>query len=158
MEFDIQSICVRRELDASPQALWQAFTDAEALAAWYHPVGFSTPRDSVSTDAVVGGRWSATVVVPADSSEHHFFGRYQKVEQPNLLEYSMYYAAGDAIATAKEEGPTHTVTIVIEAHGVGSRVTYLEYGLLPKGQSVLAQAGMESYFDSLAEYLSREPS
>ncbi len=154
MELAIQSILVRRDMAAPPSAVWHAFTSADALAAWYHPVGFSTPRESVTSDARVGGRWSASVVVPMDGSAHHFFGRYRVVEQPSVLEYSMYYAAGDDLASATESGPSHTVIVVIEALGAGSRVTLLEYGLLPAGEAVNAQAGMESYFDSLAEFLS----
>ena len=158
MEFEVQSLFVRRELDASPEAVWRAFTDADALAAWYHPVGFSTPRDSVVVEPEVGGRWSASVLVPMDGSRHHFFGRYRRVEAPNVLEYSMYYATGDGIADAKEEGPSHTIVVTIERLGNGTRCTYFEFGLLPTGQSAQAQQGMESYFDSLSEYLDAEPS
>ncbi len=153
MDVRVESICVRREFAASPEEVWQAFTDADALSAWYHPVGFSTPRDRVHVDAVVGGRWAAAVVVPMDGSLHRFQGAYRRVEQPHVLEYSMYYGAGEA--PIDEDGPSHTVVVVIEANGGGSRVTYLEYGLLPVGQSALAQQGMKSYFDSLGAYLSR---
>lgn len=153
MELTIQSILVRRDLPVTPEAVWHAFTNAEALASWYHPVGLATPRESVVVEPEVGGRWSATVVAPMDGSRHHFFGRYRRLEAPNVLEYSMHYAADDAIAEATEEGPSHTVIVVIERIDGGSRVTYLEFGLLPVGEAVHAQAGMEQYFESLRAFL-----
>jgi uncharacterized protein YndB with AHSA1/START domain len=158
LELEVQSMLVRRELDASPEAVWHAFTNPDALSAWYHPVGFSTPRASVVSETFVGGKWSASVVVPVDGSEHHFFGRYRLVDAPNLLEYSMYYAEGDGIADAKEDGPAGNVWVVIERQASGSQVTYLGTALLPAGEGKAAQAGMESYFDSLAEYLANEAS
>jgi len=48
---------------AAPRALvYQAFTDPDQLAAWFGPVGFSVPRETVDIDARVGGHQRFTMV------------------------------------------------------------------------------------------------
>jgi hypothetical protein len=43
--------------------------------------------------------------------------------------------------------------IEFDSRGMYSWVKFSQYGELPEGQAVQAQAGMESYFDSLESFL-----
>lgn len=49
-----KEITITREFDASPEKVWQAWTDPKQLAKWWSPRGFTTPV--VEIDAKVGGK------------------------------------------------------------------------------------------------------
>jgi uncharacterized protein YndB with AHSA1/START domain len=55
-----------RVFNAPRELLYKAFTDADLLARWYGPVGFSVPRDSVDVLARVGGRLRLVMVSDTD--------------------------------------------------------------------------------------------
>ena len=48
-------LVISRHFDAPRELLFQAFTDPEQLAAWFGPIGWSVPRETVSIDATTGG-------------------------------------------------------------------------------------------------------
>lgn len=146
---------VTRILPFTPKQLWEAWTNEDQLAAWYGPVGMQSPRESVKSDARVGGFWSATVQVPFDGSNHHFFGRYLELQPEQLLRYSMFYATDDDHAEAlKEQGQSATITVRIEPAEGGTRLTFEQQGSgLGDDEAAQAQAGIESYFDSLEQFL-----
>ncbi len=60
------SMTLSRHFDAPRALVYRAFTEADQLAAWFGPVGFSVPRESVSVDARVGGHQRLTMVSDAD--------------------------------------------------------------------------------------------
>lgn len=145
---------VSRVLDAPVSRVWGAWINADQLASWYGPVGFTTPRESVMVEPVVNGRWSATVIVPMDGSAHHFFGHFTEVIENSSLKYTMFYATDETLDEAKEEkGPHHEVDLTFEDLGDQTRLTFAQFGELPEDQIPLAKAGMESYFDSLAAFV-----
>lgn len=145
---------VHRVLKAPVNRVWNAWTDADQLASWYGPVGFTSPRDSVKVDPVVGGFWSATVVVPIDGSAHHFFGYFTDVEENSFLTYTMFYATDETLEEVrKEEGPYHTVQLNFDDLGQETRLSFAQFGELPAEQIPMTKAGMESYFDSLASFI-----
>ena len=61
-------LVITRLFDAPRALVYQAFTDEDQLAAWFGPVGFSVPRDTVSIDARVGGHQRFTMVSDDDAS------------------------------------------------------------------------------------------
>jgi uncharacterized protein YndB with AHSA1/START domain len=80
--YDIE---ISRVLDAPPERVYRAFTDADQFAEWYGPVGFPVPRDTVELDARVGGRQRFAMVSDADPSMRTGFdGRFIEVV-PNVL-------------------------------------------------------------------------
>src|SRR6185437_7880791 len=46
-----QDLVITREFDAPRELVYRAFVDPDQLAAWFGPVGYSVPRDSVSVEA-----------------------------------------------------------------------------------------------------------
>ena len=54
--------------DAPRPMVYRAFTDPDQLAAWFGPVGWSVPRDSVSVEAKPGGHQRFTMVNDEDPS------------------------------------------------------------------------------------------
>ena len=55
MTMPTAQLTLTRTFAAPRDAVYAAFTDADALAAWFGPVGFHVPRSSVLIDPVVGG-------------------------------------------------------------------------------------------------------
>ena len=51
-----QELVFEREFDAPRALVYPAFVDPDQLAAWFGPVGYSVPRDTVEIDARPGWR------------------------------------------------------------------------------------------------------
>lgn len=146
---------VEREYDIPVDILWAAWTDADALQEWYHPTDLRNVPDSVVSDPVPGGWWTVAVDVPEYGFVAYFFGRYTAVVENARLEHSLHYTQSAAEFAARDESTAaHRIVIEFESRDFRSWVKFSQYGELPAGEAVRAQAGMESYFDSLAAYLS----
>lgn len=145
---------VERELDIPIEILWAAWTDPVALEAWYHPTDLSVVPGSVISDAVEGGLWTVAVDVPAHGFVAYFYGRYTVVVENARLEHTMAYTqSADEFAARDESAPHHRILVEFETRGFRSWVKFSQFGDLPEREAVQAQAGMESYFDSLEAYL-----
>ena len=145
---------VEREIDIPLDILWAAWTDADALQAWYHPTDLACVPGSVVSDPVVGGRWTVAVDVPEYGFVAYFYGRYTAVVENARIEHTMAYTqSAEEFAARDESAPHHRVVIEFESRGFRSWVKFTQFGELPEGEAVRAQAGMESYFDSLEAYL-----
>ena len=48
-------LVMSRVFDAPRELVYRAFTDPDQLAAWFGPVGWSVPRDTVAVEARTGG-------------------------------------------------------------------------------------------------------
>ena len=68
-----------RVFDATPEQVFAAWTDPDKAAQWWHPRGLTTPRDSVSIDAKVGGTYQYTMVDDLSGEEHPTGGTYREV-------------------------------------------------------------------------------
>ncbi|GAA0815068.1 SRPBCC family protein [Spirilliplanes yamanashiensis] len=64
----VAELAVSRFLAAPRPAVWRALTDPDLLAAWFGPVGFSVPRDTVDVDVRVGGHQRLVMVSDDDPS------------------------------------------------------------------------------------------
>jgi len=61
-----KELVISRVFDAPRELVYRAFTDPDQLAQWFGPVGYSVPRDSVESDARVGGHQRFVMVNDAD--------------------------------------------------------------------------------------------
>ncbi len=145
---------VEREYDIPVEMLWGAWTDADALQAWYHPTDLSCLPDSVVSEPVPGGWWTCAVDVPEHGFVAYFYGRYSAVVENARLEHSLHYTqSAEEFAARDETTAAHRVVVEFESRGFRSWVKYSQFGVMPGGEAARAQAGMESYFDSLENYL-----
>jgi uncharacterized protein YndB with AHSA1/START domain len=62
-------LVITRIFDAPRALVYRAFTDPDQLAAWFGPVGWSVPRDSVDIEPKVGGHQRFTMVNDADPTQ-----------------------------------------------------------------------------------------
>jgi uncharacterized protein YndB with AHSA1/START domain len=64
-----QELVIEREFDAPRALVYRAFVDPDQLAAWFGPVGYSVPRDTVEIDARPGGRQRFVMVSDTNPDE-----------------------------------------------------------------------------------------
>lgn len=146
---------VEREISHPISALWKAWTDAEALEAWYFPVGLAAVPGLTVSDFKEGGTWAVSVDVPEHGFVAYFYGQYRSIEPLKSFEHSMHYTQSREEFDAKDfSTPAHLVVIEFDERGDKSWCKFSQFGELPEGQAEQAQAGMESYLDSLERFLS----
>ena len=60
---------ITRVFDAPRAIVYRAFTDADQLAQWFGPVGYSAPREEIVVDPRPGGRERIVMVNDHDPGE-----------------------------------------------------------------------------------------
>ena len=71
------SLSITRYFDASPEKVWRAWTDPEALKVWFKPEDAFTIT-AVEADVRVGGRFRVQMI-SGDGKEHEISGVYREV-------------------------------------------------------------------------------
>ena len=79
---DTRSLVFSRIYDAPASLVFDAWTDANHLARWYGPEGFTTTTHEMSVE--VGGVWRYTLIA-ADGSAFHNEAIYTVVDRPRRL-------------------------------------------------------------------------
>ena len=145
---------VEREFHVPISKLWNAWTSAEALAAWHHPVGMSCLPGATRSDLKIGGVWSYAVQVPGRESISYFFGKYSDIREQSRFVHSMHYTESKADFELMDfTSPAHEIEVIFESRGQSSWSKFSQYGEAPKEQVLLMTQGIESYFDSLEKFL-----
>ncbi len=145
---------VEREYAHPVEGMWHAWTDAAALEAWYRPLDLAVVPGSVTSEVEVGGWWTVAVDVPEHGFVAYFYGRYTRIEPMIALEHTLHYTlSADEFAARDESVPSHRIVIDVEDRGGATWVRFSQFGELPEGEPDRAKAGMESYFDSLGQFL-----
>ena len=62
-------LVITRIFDAPREMVYRAFVDPDQLAAWFGPVGWSVPRDTVAVDARSGGHQRFTMINDEDPGQ-----------------------------------------------------------------------------------------
>lgn len=130
---------IERLLDATPEQIWNAWTDADDAAQWWHPVGMTTPRETVTIDAKKGGRYAYTMVDDASGEESPTGGVYREVVAQERLVFTWGEPGADPDATP-------VVTVTIASAGDLTRLTFDLRG-------VDGMAGDDSFYDGWASAL-----
>ena len=147
---------VEREYPVSIERLWKAWTDASELESWYHPTDLSSTKGATVSNLSIGGLWSCGVEVPEHGFTAYFFGKYTKIEKNKLLEHTLHYTTSLEEFAAKDFATeSHLIRIEFEDRGSSSWSKFSQFGELPEGQAAMAQEGMTSYFESLADFLEK---
>jgi len=135
-----------RNLDATPEQIWQAWTDPDQVAEWWHPRGAITPRETVDINAAVGGRYRYTMIDQISENEVVTGGEYTVVEPFTKLAFSWGY-----LDAAVDDSPL--VTLTIADVGDLTRLTFDIRGVEGSSGDGYFFDGWESTLDSLAGYL-----
>ncbi|NQX27824.1 SRPBCC domain-containing protein [Microbacteriaceae bacterium VKM Ac-2854] len=135
-----------RLLDATPEAIWSAWTEEDQLAQWWHPRGAHTPRESVRADVRVGGSYTYTMVDEASGNEVVTGGVYREVTPITKLAFTWGEPDADP-----DDSPLATVTI--EPLGELTRLTFDLRGVDGSKGDAFMYDGWESALDVLVDHL-----
>lgn len=80
------SISLHRVLKASPDKVYKAFTDANAMASWIPPYGFLCIVHNM--DVKPGGNYRMSFINFTTGSEHSFGGTYLELKPNEFIKYS----------------------------------------------------------------------
>jgi uncharacterized protein YndB with AHSA1/START domain len=137
----LQTLRMERRFDASPERLFDAWTDPQLAAAWLF-TGPDSETHRTEIDLRVGGRWE--IVDRRGGVDYRAIGEYLEIERPRRLVFTFGMPQfSDAFTT---------VTVEIAADGAGSRMTLVQDGLAPDAVAGL-EAGWGEMFDQLAARL-----
>jgi uncharacterized protein YndB with AHSA1/START domain len=80
-----QQVLITRIFDAPRDLVFQAWTDPDQVAQWYGPDGFETPRETVTIDLRVGGRWELGMVQQKSGAVFPVSYEIIELDPPRLL-------------------------------------------------------------------------
>ena len=137
-----QQVLITRVFDAPLDLVFQAWTDPDQVAQWYGPDGFDTPRESVTIELRVGGRYELEMVKRASGAR--FPVRYEVIEldPPRLL-----VLRSEPMPQVGMHEPTVT-RIELHDHGEKTRMS-LSDGPYPEPGRSHAEAGWNAAFVKL---------
>ncbi|MEM7302448.1 MAG: SRPBCC domain-containing protein [Pseudomonadota bacterium] len=107
-----RTLTLERQLGATPQAVYDAWTKPELLVQWWGPEGLTTPIHDM--DVRPNGAWSTTMVNP-DGGKHTCSGVYRVLEPPHRLVFTWAWEQDDG-----NRGPETQVEISLMANESGT--------------------------------------
>ena len=145
---------VEREYPVGIDRMWRAWTTTSKLETWYHGTEYSCVKGATTSELRVGGLWTVAIDVPQFNFVAYFYGQYQSVETNRQLKHTLHYTQSvDEFVLRDMSTPSHLIVIDFADRGSSSWARFSQFGELPEGDAEQAQAGMESYFDSLGNFL-----
>jgi len=105
-----------REFDATPDRIWAAWVEPDQMAHWL-PDGVSTPRESISVDLRVGGKYTYTMINDETGATFPTGGEYLELDAPRRLVMS-WGNPTDSIEEAMR------ITVALEPIGDRTRMTF----------------------------------
>lgn len=140
---DEPSFTIVRDFAAPRDQVWDAWTNPDVMARWFHPETLVTPRESVTVDLRVGASYTYTMRIDETGQEFPVAGEYLRIEPPRRLDFTW-------------GSPDHTdgaprVSVVFEDHGeAGTRMTFTLIGIPnDSGADASAYDGWDSAFNVL---------
>jgi uncharacterized protein YndB with AHSA1/START domain len=85
---DKLEVRTERIFAASPERLFEAYSDPEQIPNWWGPRAMKTVVDKL--DFKVGGVWRFVSTAP-DGKEHAFNGVYKEIDKPNKISDTFEY-------------------------------------------------------------------
>ena len=116
----LRAVRLHRVLRAPPEKLYRAFTEAEALAKWLPPYGFTCTVHHL--DAVAGGSFRMSFRNFSTGNAHSFGGEYVELVPHRLIRY-----------TDKFDDPNlpgvMTVTVTLKTVACGTDLSIVQEGI-----------------------------
>ena len=116
------TVRLHRVLRAPPDRIYRAFLDADAMAKWLPPHGFTGKVHSI--DARVGGRYRMSFTNFASGSSHAFGGEYVELVPAERIRHTDRF----------EGGPPGemTTTVTLSKVSVGTEVNIVQENIPPE--------------------------
>ncbi len=140
------TVLITRIFEAPREQVFRAWIEPDQVAAWYGPEHADAPRERITIDARVGGRFELTMVQRDGGNEFSIGYDILELVEPELL-----VMRSDPMPEVGMHEPT-VLRLEFHDHGGKTRMTMSD-GPYPAGRGH-AEAGWTSAFDSLARILS----
>ena len=137
----IPAVRLQRTINATPERVFDAWLDAEALAKFMRP-GPDMTCDAVN-DPRVGGKFLITMM--GDKSVHPHTGEYLEIDRPRKLVFT-WHSKSTAMASS-------TVTIELEPAAGGKTELTLTHVGLPENQVEGHNGGWTAIVNALDDLL-----
>jgi uncharacterized protein YndB with AHSA1/START domain len=141
----VAAVVVRRMIAASPEELFDAWLDAEALGTWMRPAGIR--HTSAQTEPRVGGSYE--IIMQGDEKTYPHHGVYRLIDRPRQLVFTWLSHA--------TEGATSLVTVDFLPRGERTEVV-VTHEQLPEGARESHTTGWTSGIERLAAFFARSSS
>jgi uncharacterized protein YndB with AHSA1/START domain len=116
----MSTVQLHRVLRATPQRVYRAFLDADAIVKWLPPNGFTAKVHQM--DAKVGGSHKMSFTNFSTGKSHSFGGRYLELRPNELIRYT------DAFDDPGLPGEMQT-TVTLSAVSVGTELRVVQEGI-----------------------------
>jgi uncharacterized protein YndB with AHSA1/START domain len=151
-----KELVIERTLNASPERVFDAFTDPAQLTQWWWPNGFTCPAAEV--DLRVGGtyriamKWPGSI--PAEQQFSHYMGgEYYEIDRPRRLVMS-----GRAVNDEEGELFATLIEVTLEPCEGGTALTMRQsyFEPMPPAQALAgAEQGWFEQLDKLERLLAK---
>jgi uncharacterized protein YndB with AHSA1/START domain len=141
------TVRLHRVLRAKPDKVYRAFTDAEAMARWLPPNGFTCKVDHL--DAEVGGTYRMSFRNFSTGKGHSFGGRYLELVPGERIRYT------DAFDDPSLPGEMQT-TVSLRAVSCGTELNVVQEGLPEVIPPELCHLGWQESLEHLARLVEPE--
>ena len=114
------TVRLHRVLTGKPERVYRAFLDADAMAKWLPPFGFTCKVDRL--DARVGGSYHASFTNFSTGNSHSFGGTYKELVPSEKIVYT------DSFDDPNMPGEMRT-TVTIRKVSAGTELTVVQEGI-----------------------------
>lgn len=114
------TVRLHRVLTAPPERIYRAFLDADAMAKWLPPNGFTGKVHHI--DATVGGTYKMSFTNFSTGSSHSFGGEYLELVPNERIRHT------DRFDDPNLPGEMHT-TIDLKQVSVGTEISIVQEGI-----------------------------
>lgn len=139
-------LVIERSLSASPQKVYEAWTNPEVLVKWWGPVGMSIPVCEM--DVVEGGNWKTTMAND-EGGEYTVTGQYKTLSPHDHIAFTWAWSQEDG-----SRGHETIVNVVLEETSGGTKMTMTQKEFRDVEQRDNHNSGWTSSFTKLENILS----
>ena len=136
------TVKLHRVLTTDPKKVYRAFVEADAIASWLPPFGFTCTVHEL--DAREGGKHRMSFRNFTTGNSHSFGGEYVEVKPNEFLKY-----------TDKFDDPnlpdTMTTSVWLENKSVGTELKVLQEGIPPMIPAEMCYLGWQESLDKLTK-------
>ena len=141
------TVRLHRVLRASPERVYRAFLDPDAMAKWIPPHGFTGKVHHM--DATVGGSYKMSFTNFGTGKSHSFGGKYVELKPHELIRYT------DQFDDPNLPGEMQ-VTISLRSVSCGTELTIIQEGLPSAIPVELCYLGWQESLSLLAHLVEPE--
>jgi uncharacterized protein YndB with AHSA1/START domain len=139
------SLQMKRVLRAPRLRVFRAFTEAEELAKWWGPAGFTSP--SIELDVRMGGRYRIAML-PPDGELFYLTGEFREVDPPGRLVYTFVWEDPDP------DDQETVVALSFRDLGGSTEIDFSQGPFATEARRALHEGGWTDSFERLREVVS----